>query len=140
MAMNNTSTKKKSASMKPAPVQASRPTKDVHYTNHAPVYKGQLSGSNQGLADPLNKGVTAKIEGLDGLHDDIGEKSGFITDGYIDKGGTPFGEDAKFNYLPPGMDINNQAMLEVHAMPLREIVESSYPGDGWMPKPRDIAE
>ena len=44
------------------------------------------------------------------------------------------------NYLPPGMDIDNQEMLEAHAMPLQKVTEESYPGDGWMPKPRAVED
>jgi hypothetical protein len=84
--------------------------------------------------------VSAAIKGLSGLHNDIGEMSGFVTDGYLDKNGTPFGEAAKFNYMPPGMDISNQMNAEIHEMPLRMVVSESYPGDGWMPSPRDIKE
>jgi hypothetical protein len=142
MATNNTSTMKKGASVK-APVEgATLRTKDVKYRNSPGQNDGQMRGNAQPdkFADPMNDGVSAAIRGLEGLHDDIGEKSGFITDGYIDKGGTPYGEAAKFNFLPPGMDISNQENAEIHDMPLRKITEESYPGDGWQPKPRDIPE
>jgi hypothetical protein len=140
MAMNNTSTKKQSAGHLQEPVTRAEASKDVNFTNRPAKYAGQLAGKSQKFGEPLNTGAPSKIHGLDGLHDDIGEKSGFITEGYLDKGDTPFGENAKFNYLPPGMDIDNQHMLDVHAMPLREVVSQSYPGDGWMPAPRDVQE
>lgn len=103
---------------------------------------GQMRGNAQPerFSDPMNDGVNAAIHGLGGTHNDIGELSGFITDGYLDKQGTPYGEAAKFNYLPPGMDIGNQTNAEIHEMPLRKLVAESYPGDGWMPAPRDIPE
>lgn len=101
---------------------------------------GQIVGDGSAkFADPLNR-VSAKIGGIEGLFDDIGEKSGFITDGYLDKQDTPYGEAAKFNFLPPGMDISNQANVEIHNMPLRRLTSESYPGDGWMPNPRDVVE
>lgn len=137
--MSNTTTKKQYGQVKSDTVRPGRPPKNVNYGNRPGTYKGQLSGTDQTLAKPMNH-VSARINGLEGLHDDIGEKSGFITDGYLDKGDTPFGEDAKFNFLPPGMDINNQAMLEVHDMPMRTVVDISYPEDGWSPKPRDLKE
>ena len=56
---------------------------------------------------------------------------GFVTSGYIDKQDTPFGEAARFNHMPPGMDITNQAMTEQYTMPLKTLVGTSYPGDGW---------
>ena len=136
----NTSTKKAYAGMKEQPVTKGQPSKAASLGNRGPVYEGQLSGDEQKFAAPLNMGVPAKISGLDGLHNDIGEMSGFITDGYMDKNGTPYGEGAKFNFLPPGMDINNQENAEIHDMPLRLLVGVRYPGDGWMPKPRDIKE
>ena len=92
------------------------------------------------VAEPMNDGVNAKIKGFGQTYDDIGEKSGFIVDGYLDKQGTPYGESAKFNMMPPGMDIDNQCYAEINEMPLRKLTHESYPGDGWMPAPRDIPE
>lgn len=136
----NTSTRKQYAGMKPMPVTKGEPAKTASAGNRGPVNDGQLRGDRQAFADPMNPGAPAKITGLDGLHNDIGEMSGFITDGYMDKNGTPFGEAAKFNFLPPGMDINNQENAEIHDMPLRKLTAESYPGDGWMPTPRDVPE
>jgi len=80
------------------------------------------------------------IKGMESLYDDIGEKSGFQTEGYIVKKGTPYGEAAKFNFLPPGMDITNQENTDQRQMPLKKVTEESYAGDGWEPMPRDIPE
>lgn len=55
------------------------------------------------------------------------------------KKGTPSGEEASFNYLPPGPDITNQKNAEFNAMPFRKLTSMSYPGDGAFPV-RDIAE
>lgn len=127
-------------------------TKSVGYPAHRPrtakvpnkpgMYDGQMnSPDKETFAEPMNKGVVGKIEGGIGhLHNDIGEQSGFETDGYIDKNGTPFGEAAKFNFLPPGMDISNQENVEINDMPMRKLTDESYPEDGWMPKPKDISE
>lgn len=79
-----------------------------------------------------------KIEGMSGTYNDIGEKSGFVTDGYLDKKGTPSGEGAMFNYLPPGQEIEKQANAEINSMPYRKVIEESYPGDGWEPKPKIV--
>jgi len=118
------------------------PPRAANVPNRPPINRGQMNGNAQPdkFAEPLNNGINAKIGGLEGLHDDIGERSGFVTDGYFDKGGTAFGEAAKFNFLPPGMDISNQQHAEINEMRLYKITEESYPGDGWMPKPRDIPE
>jgi hypothetical protein len=59
------------------------------------------------------------------------ERQGFDDTGYIDKQGTPYGEAAKFNFLPPGMDISNQENAEIHNMSMKTLVGMSYPGDGY---------
>ena len=79
-----------------------------------------------------------KITGMSGTYNDIGEKSGFITDGYLDKKGTPYGEAAMFNHLPPGQEIENQVNAVINPMPYRKVIEESYPGDGWEPKPKIV--
>lgn len=136
----NTTTAKKYSGMKSPVAEKAEPSKTVSMANRPPKYDGQVRGKpNEMYAEPMN-GVAAGLTGIEALHNDIGEMSGFITDGYLDKNGTPYGEDAKFNYLPPGMEITNQCNSEIHAMPLRKVTEESYPGDGWIPKPRDIAE
>ncbi len=143
MADNNTTTKKQFGASRENPVGGGLPSKDVNYKNRPGTYDGQMANGRvprTGFAEPMNKGAPAQINGMEGLHDDIGEQSGFITEGYIDKGNTPYGEEAKFNYLPPGMDIDNQVNYEAHAMPFRKVIEESYPGDGWMPKPRIVEE
>lgn len=105
------------------------------------VYKGQMTGEvSAGFAEPLVHGAPDPIQGLGGTYDDIGEKSGFQTDGYIFKHGTPYGEDAKFNYLPPGMEIEAQEMAVIHPMSLNSVTEESYPGDGWSPKPKVVVK
>jgi hypothetical protein len=136
----NTTTKKEYNHVKAGVAQKARPPKTVSYTNRGGSSEGQLSGDSQKYANPMNDGVPAAISGISGTYDDIGEKSGFITDGYLDKGGVPYGEAAKFNFLPPGMDISNQENMEIHDMPMRKLVDISYPGDGWMPAPRDLPE
>jgi hypothetical protein len=67
------------------------------------------------------------------------EMVGFLTTGYLDKRDTPVGENAQFNCMPPGMDITNQIMTEQHPMPMKTLVGTSYPGDGWGGS-RDIPE
>jgi hypothetical protein len=135
----NTTTKKAYAGVQESPVKKAEPSKTVSMANQGPKYQGQI-GKNQTFAGPMNQGASAEISGISGTHNDIGELSGFITDGYLDKNGMPYGEAAKFNFLPPGMDISNQENIELHDMPLRKLVSESYPGDGWMPGPRDVQE
>jgi hypothetical protein len=104
---------------------------------------GQVKGNAQ--ADKFGvpfEAVDKGVFGLDGLHNDIGEKSGFEgnTSAYITKKGTPYGEAAKLNFMPPGMDIGDQDITDQRNMPLKKLVAESYPGDGWEPAPRDIPE
>lgn len=92
-------------------------------------------GSSAGIPTP-------GVLGMNSTHNDIGEKSGFeaSTDSYIVKKGTPYGEGAKFNHMPPGMDISNQENADIRDMPMKRVTAQSFPGDGWEPTPRDISE
>lgn len=103
-------------------------------------YTGQVGGSGGKFANPMGgaQGDT-EIGGMGGGGQNLGEKTGFVTSGYIDKQGTPYGEAAKFNFLPPGMDISNQENTEIHNMPMKTLVGTSYPGDGWGGS-RDVSE
>jgi hypothetical protein len=56
--------------------------------------------------------------------------TGFVKSGYINKKGTPQGDSATFNRMPPGMDISNQETSDQRDMPLKKVVDQSYPGDG----------
>lgn len=137
--MANTSTRKQYPGFAQMPASKAQSPKSAEKGNSAPTKAGQI-GPREAYAEPMTDGVAAKITGIQGLHNDIGEMSGFITEGYIDKNGIPYGEAAKFNFLPPGMDIMNQENIEVHDMPMRTLVAGSYPGDGWSPAPRDVQE
>jgi hypothetical protein len=125
----------------PLTADQTRPAKAQHARNYGGENVGQMRGEGkmEDFGNPNNE-VSPAIGGIGGTHNDIGELSGFITDGYLDKQGTPYGEAAKFNFLPPGMDISNQENAEIHSMPLKKLVDESYPDDGWMPKPRDMQE
>jgi hypothetical protein len=59
------------------------------------------------------------------------DRAGVKTSGYIDKKGTPSGNDVHFNMLPPGMNIEDQKLADIHEMPMKTVVSLSYPGDGW---------
>ena len=111
-------------------------------SNRGGTPMGQMRGEGgmEQFAQPMNNGINPAIKGLGGTYNDIGEVSGFVVDGYLDKGGTEFGEAAKFNFMPPGMDIGNQMNAEIHEMKLYKLTAESYPGDGWMPTPRDMPE
>lgn len=93
---------------------------------------GQMSGD--GGPDTFavsSPPLPGKVEGIGGGSQDLGDRSGFKTSGYIDKKGTPYGEAAKFNFLPPGMEISDQEMIDMNPMPMKKVVDGSYPGDGY---------
>lgn len=79
------------------------------------------------------------ITGMNSASGSNNEMTGFKTSGYVVSKGTPQGESATFNQMPPGMDINNQRLLGIASMPLKKVVSMSYPGDGWGGE-RDIPE
>lgn len=82
------------------------------------------------------------VMNMGGTMSDIGEKSGFqaSTDEYIVKKGMVYGEAAKLNIMPPGMDINDQPYRDIRDMPLRTYQGGvSYPTDGAFAE-RDLPE
>jgi hypothetical protein len=79
------------------------------------------------------------IKGMSSSKGSDSEMTGFVTSGYIDKRGTPHGEAARFNMMPPGMDITDQVTTEQHPMPFKTVTAMGYPGDGWGGS-RDIPE
>lgn len=59
------------------------------------------------------------------------DRAGFAAHGsQITKKGTPSGDDARFNKMPPGQDITNQDVCDINDMPMKRVVAGSYPGDG----------
>jgi hypothetical protein len=82
---------------------------------------------------------STNIKGMSSGRGSDSERLGFDTGGYIVKKGTPQGEGAMFNRMPPGMDIDNQDVTDINNMPFKCLVDTSYPGDGWGPR-RDIPE
>jgi len=60
------------------------------------------------------------------------EKVGVKNSGYLDKKGTPSGEGAKFNFLPPGMKIEDQSVADIRSLSMSNYSGGlGYPGDGW---------
>lgn len=59
------------------------------------------------------------------------DKSGVHNQGYLVKKGTPFGVNAFFNSLPPGMDIEDQELTDQRKMEMKTVTNLGYPGDGW---------
>lgn len=57
--------------------------------------------------------------------------TGFVTSGFITKKGTPSGEGAKFNVMPPGEYIEDQPDADIREMPMKKITPLGYPGSGF---------
>lgn len=59
------------------------------------------------------------------------DKTGVHGEGYLDKKGTPSGESAMFNSLPPGTNIEDQKLADIRPQEFKTIVGLGFPGDGW---------
>lgn len=60
------------------------------------------------------------------------DKAGVNNTDYIAKKGVPYGVQAQFNSLPPGMDIEDQENADIRKMELKNYSGGmGYPGDGW---------
>ena len=59
------------------------------------------------------------------------DKSGIKDNGYIVKKNLPFGVDAFYNSLPPGMNIVDQEISDIREMKMKTVTGLGYPGDGW---------
>jgi hypothetical protein len=59
------------------------------------------------------------------------DKAGIQDSGYIDKKGTPYGVDVFFNCLPPGSNIEDQALADIREQECKYITDLGFPGDGW---------
>ena len=97
---------------------------------------GQAAGyAKEKFAKPF-EAVDSGIVNMDQTYDDIGEKSGFQanTDHYIVKKGMVYGEAAKLNIMPAGMDINDQPYRDIRDMKLRVYTGGmGYSEDGGFP-------
>jgi hypothetical protein len=60
------------------------------------------------------------------------EMVGIKDQGYLEKKGTPSGLKAEFNFLPPGMEIEDQVNADIRPQKLVNYKGGlDYPGDGW---------
>ena len=60
------------------------------------------------------------------------DRTGIKDTGYLTKKGTPSGESAEFNYLPPGDVIESQANADIRSQKMITWTGGlSFPGDGW---------
>ena len=64
------------------------------------------------------------------------EMVGIKDNGYIVKKNLPYGVNAHYNSLPPGMDIEDQEITDIRTMGMRAYKGGlGYPGDGWADDP-----
>lgn len=59
------------------------------------------------------------------------DKAGIKNNGYLVKKNLPFGVNAFYNSLPPGMDIEDQEITDQRKMEMKQVTGLGYPGDGW---------
>jgi hypothetical protein len=86
----------------------------------------------------MKKQPLADMEVLPDSSELIGDERVGIRDwGYLAKKNTPYGVNAFFNSLPPGMDIEDQEICDIRQMTLRTYDGGmGYPGDGWSMRTR----
>lgn len=107
--------------------------------SHGGASKGSITPSyqNESMAFPQD----GSIRGMESLQPNVNlDDPGFTADGrHMFKHGTPYGESAMFNQLPPGMDISSQQYALINEMPLKRITAMGYEGDGGFPT-TDVVE
>ena len=59
------------------------------------------------------------------------DRAGIQDSGYLTKKGLTDGVDVFYNCLPPGMNIEDQQLADIHEEPIKYITDLGYPGDGW---------
>ena len=70
--------------------------------------------------------------GLPSSGGEVLDRAGIKDKGYINTKGIPSGLDARFNYLPPGMNIEDQKNADIKEQKLYTWEGGlSYPKDGW---------
>ena len=105
-------------------------TRDSKYRNDTKFNEGTMG----------SRALNGKIRGMQSQNNENLDDPGFDASGsQIFKKGTPYGEGAYFNQLPPGHDISDQLYADIHEMPMKMVTDMSYPGDGAFP-PKDVPE
>lgn len=59
------------------------------------------------------------------------DRAGIDDSGYLTKKGLKAGVDEFYNYLPPGMNIEDQHIADIRGQQMKTITDLGYPGDGW---------
>ena len=125
----------------PIPVPDRQASKEGFLQPHTEYSNEEFfnSAENASRSSAISDGA---INGMNSVKEEMLDKPGFIADGsWIYKKGTPFGEASMFNQLPPGMNINDQAYVDIRNMPMRYYTgKLSFEGDGAFQEERDIPE
>ena len=113
------------------------PTKMGPLNRDTPLDNSEMFGTTRTKG---TRALTGALGGMESLAENTLDKPGFDAEArYLFKHGTPYGELAMFNQLPPGMDIDDQNFVLINDMPLKMVTMIGYPGDGAFPV-RDIEE
>jgi hypothetical protein len=90
-----------------------------------PTNDGQMKALGAGYSTDLMPAVPedGDLNDMNSLMGETLDRPGFQTSGYINKKGTCYGEAARFNYLPPGQDIDNQENADIHDMKQLNLVD-----------------
>jgi hypothetical protein len=134
-AINNKSYKTNDGQHIPSLEKSPRDMGDLEITSS---YRNDVAFNDSVMSD---KSMNGGMVGMNSWQQSVNlDDPGFDASGsQIYKQGTPYGEGAMFNQLPPGHDISDQALLAAYAMPLKMITDMGYPGDGAFPV-RDVPE
>jgi hypothetical protein len=100
----------------------------------APMNEGQMAALGAGYSTQVGQPIpeVGDLSDLQSLQGEALDRPGFETNGYITKKGTAYGEAAKFNYLPPGMDIDCQMNYSgVHSSFTYHEIVNGDGFDGW---------
>lgn len=110
------------------------------YGGNAPTHIDVIKSANARAQTrhEMKRQALADLEVLPDSSELLGdERVGIRNAGYLAKKNVPFGVNAMFNSLPPGMDIEDQEVCDIRQEELR-IYEGGlgYPGDGWVKRTR----
>ena len=91
----------------------------------SPTYDGQIvtMGSGYSTVEGAPIPEAGDLSDMQSMTSESLDRPGFQTNGYINKKGTCYGEAAKFNYLPPGQDIDEQENADINDMKQLNLVD-----------------
>lgn len=120
------------------------------YGGNAPSKEDVVRSANArgGQRHEMKRTEVADVDVLPDSGEMLGnEMVGVRNNGYLVKKGLEFGTNAFYNSLPPGMDIEDQELVDIREMDIVTYEGGlSFPGDGWthrqlgsqMPRSKDM--